>query len=79
MGGLWVRKKRAHKKSEELTQLFKDLENVFVEIELEYTEKGDIAEKSISALDYLDSLYNNPVEILIKNDEMYLKVESKMG
>ena len=74
-GGLWIRKKRAHKRSEAVTQQLNEVENTMAKIELEYAQRGDIAEKSVSALEYLDCLYNNPVEILIKDDEMYLRLK----
>ena len=70
-GGVWIGNSIRDKKTEEVLEQFKES---LVKIEEYNAYNNNIAEKSALTLDALDYLYNNRVELLVRGDEMYVKV-----
>lgn len=70
-GGVWIGNSIRDKKTEEVLKQFKES---LIKIEEYNAYNNNIAEKSALALDALDHLYNNRVELLVRGDEMYVKV-----
>ena len=62
------------KKNEKAVQQFKEIERCLKEIEDNYAHNNSVEEKSVFALETLNRLYNNKIEFLVKDDEMYMKV-----
>ena len=68
--GVWIGNTIKGKKAEAVEQFKESL----IKIEEYNAYNNNIAEKSALALDALDHLYNNTVELLVRGDEMYVKV-----
>ena len=69
-GGVWLGNTIKGKKAEAVEQFKESL----IKIEEYNAYNNNIAEKAALALDALDHLYNNRVELLVRGDEMYVKV-----
>lgn len=72
VGGVWAGNAIKDKKAEKILEKFKG--------DLQKIEEGNIysiriAEKAIIALVKLNQLYNDKVELLVKDDAMYMKVQ----
>jgi ribose transport system permease protein len=73
MGSYWIGNSIKDRKTEKALQEYQEIKRHLLQIEESYVRNDIIEEKTVSALETLDCLYNKKVELLINGDEIYLK------
>ena len=73
IGSYWIGNSIKDRKTEKALLEFQEIKRHLLQIEESYVRNDIIEEKTVSALETLDCLYNKKVELLINGDEIYLK------